>query len=91
MQRCHSPEMFTKIVHAEMQNADEELRLLHECCHADYCIFTGLTAQGQVKGCNCLSSPKAVHLHSAQACTWKEHMSVSSTLIMAPALSNSPQ
>lgn len=23
--------------------------------------------------------------------TWKEHMSVSSTLIMAPALSNSPQ
>lgn len=23
--------------------------------------------------------------------TWKEHISVSSTLIMAPALSNSPQ
>ena len=34
---------------------------------------------------------KRVREREEEKVTWKEHMSVSSTLIMAPALSNSPQ
>ena len=50
-----------------------------------------LTAQTTQPRPHCPDHTATSLLSTPSHCTWKEHISVSSTLIMAPALSNSPQ
>ena len=60
---------------------------LHACMQAAWHAHCNAVLAQSLQVCRLLGQPQ----HPKVEPTWKEHMRVSSTLIMAPALSNSPQ